>query len=991
MRALVLAFFFVSGLCGLLYEVVWIRAAGTVIGNTTHAVGTVVGVFMGGLALGGWWGGRQADRRTGGALLSLYGLLEGGVAIAAIAVPFLIAASEPLFRILWNALAGAPLVYGALRVLLVGIILLIPTTLMGATLPVLSRFLSSSIDSAGREAGRAYAINTMGGVIGTLAAGFWLVPELGLRATTLIAALLNLAIGAASWKLARNIAGERASAPPQEPSPAPLPLIVAAVSGLASLLYEIAWTRSLVLALGSTVHAFTLILTAFILGLALGSAGAALILPRLRNLPASLAAVQIAIGVLAIALLPALGDLPLRVAPLTEGMHRDYGSMLATQAGFVAAFVLLPTLFMGAVFPLAIRWAAGPGRSIGRSVGAVYTANTLGSIAGSLAGSFALVPFAGLASTVKIAATLNLAVALVLLAKAPRRRWIAALPAAAALAGWLLLPAWDPKIMTSGPFLYGAADVRSARRFEQDLRQYLQKDSELVAQYSDSYGLVTIHRQQNGILSMKVNGKTDASTGPTDRANMLFVGHLALIHHPQPKRALCIGLGGGITLAAMAKHPVERLDCVELSPAVVRGAAHFKEAMDRVLDDKRVNLIIGDGRNAILFGREPYDVIVSQPSNLWVSGMANLFTRDFFEESSRRLAPGGIFCQWVHAYWLSPDNLRDVFRTFYGVYPHGSVWEVFPGHDYLLLGTREPLKTDLAGLEARLLATRALEDYVGTESPRAPGLIAYLVADADQARKGAGPGAMITDDRCFIEYSAPRSMGRDTRPQVLEWLDGVRRPSPVRTLYSGVSDAVADDFARRRESRRLLAEAVRIHVDDPERALATLERTPVPLQRDPRTTIFIDLIAEALVLQAQNRLRSVDPKGAIELLRRIPRLASSYLGAQLLLGETYLQLRRPEEARRFYIVAREVDPKSLEAAAGLARALQIDQNYAEASTVWREVVALRPDLSPAHVQLAICLMRLDRIDEAKAECRKALEVDPADRRAADLLKDLGKP
>src|SRR6185295_2092323 len=227
-------------------------------------------------------------------------------------------------------------IYGALRVLLVGAILLVPTTLMGATLPVLARFLSSSIDAAGREAGRAYAINTLGGVLGTVAAGFWLVPELGLRATTLVAAALNLAIAAASWKLARGRTGERLpSAPPEAPPPA-LPLAVAALSGVASLLYEIAWTRSLVLALGSTVHAFTLILTAFILGLALGSAAAATLLPRLRNLPASLAVVQIAIGVLAIALLPALGDLPLRIAPRADDMHRDYGSMLATQAGFIA-------------------------------------------------------------------------------------------------------------------------------------------------------------------------------------------------------------------------------------------------------------------------------------------------------------------------------------------------------------------------------------------------------------------------------------------------------------------------------------------------------------------------------------------------------------------------------------------------------------------------------------------------------------------------------
>jgi spermidine synthase len=985
MRARVLAFFFASGFCGLLYEVVWIRAAGTVIGNTTHAVGTVVGVFMGGLALGGWWGGRQADRRSGGKLLALYGLLEGGVAISALLVPVLIAASEPLFRVLWSATPG---LYGVFRVLLVGILLLVPTTLMGATLPILARFLTSSLDTAGREAGRAYAINTLGGVLGTLAAGFWLVPDLGLRLTTLIAVLLNLGIAVASWRMSKRVTGEQTPAPAAEAPPPKLPLIVAGLSGGAALLYEIAWTRSLVLALGSTVHAFTLILTAFILGLALGSALAALLLPRLRDLPTALGVVQIAIGGLAIALLPALGDLPLKIAPLAEGMRQDYGSMLATQTQYILLFVLAPTLFMGAVFPLAIRLASGSASGVGRAVGAVYTSNTLGSILGSLAGSFALVPMVGLATTVKTAATVNFALAAILLAP---RRWPVAIPVAAALLGWLVLPSWDPKVLASGPFIYGSADLRDAESHKESLKEYLQKDTDLIAQYWDSYGLVTIHRQQNGILTMKVNGKSDASTGPTDRANMLFVGDLALVHHPKPKRALCIGLGGGLTLAAMAKHPLERLDCVELSPAVLKGAQHFKEAIGGVLEDPRVHVTVGDGRNAILFGREPYDVIVSQPSNLWVSGMANLFTRDFFQEASQRLAPGGLFCQWVHAYWLSPENLKDVLRTFFDVYKHGSAWEVFPGHDYLLLGSNETLRTDLLGLEARLVSTRALEDYVGTDSPRAPSLLGHLLADADRLRATIGPGSIVTDDHCFLEYSAPRSMGRDSRPQILEWLDEVRKPSPVAALYAGVEDPAADDIRRRRESRRLLAEAVRVHLTDPDRALAALEKAPSPIRRDPRTAVFIDFVAEALLFKAQDRLRALDAKTAIELLRRIPAGSSCHLGSRLLLGQTFVQMSRTDEARRAFLEAREIDRNSFEAAGGLARTLQIEQRYADAEQAWKEVIAMSPRTSPAYVQRAICLWRLGRVDEAKALCRQALEVNPGDRRAADLLQDLGKP
>jgi tetratricopeptide (TPR) repeat protein len=502
---------------------------------------------------------------------------------------------------------------------------------------------------------------------------------------------------------------------------------------------------------------------------------------------------------------------------------------------------------------------------------------------------------------------------------------------------------------------------------------------------------VTLHRQQDGILTMKVNGKTDASTGPTDRANMLFVGDLALLHHPAPKKALCIGLGGGLTLAAMAKHPLEKLDCVELSPAVVRGAAHFKEAIGDVLEERRVNLVVGDGRNAVLFGRESYDVIVSQPSNLWVSGMANLFTRDFFDEASRRLAPGGLFCQWVHAYYLSPDNLRDVLRTFFDVYPHGSLWEVFPGHDYLLIGSRDLLQTDLAGLEARLASTKALEEYVGSEDPRAPALLGHLVADAGRVRESVGPGPLLSDDRCFIEYSAPRSMGHDTRPQVLEWMDALRRSSPQKALYRGASDALGDLVSRRRETRRLLAEAVRIHVEDPDRALSTLAGVPLPLPRDPRTQRFVDLVADGVMFKAQTRVRSADPKGAIELLRRIPTSASAYLGAQLLIGDTFVRMDRAREAEAAYRTAREADPASFEAAFGVARALQIQQNYAEAEAAWREVSRLRADVSAPHVQRALCLKRLGRTDDARAALGKALEVDPQDARAAELLKDLGKP
>jgi len=256
---------------------------------------------------------------------------------------------------------------------------------------------------------------------------------------------------------------ERDRRPDEEPAidvaPPKLPLIVAALSGVAALLYEIAWTRRWCSRSAPRCTAFTLILTAFILGLALGSALAALVLPRLRDLPTALGVLQIAVGGLAIALLPALGDLPLRIAPLAEGMRQDYGSMLATQTQYILLFVLAPTMFMGAVFPIAIRLASGSDRGVGRGGRPPSILRTRWVDRRLAGGSFALVPLVGLATTVRSRRTVNLALAAVLLLP---RRWPAAIPVAAALLGWFLLPSWDPKVLASGPFIYGSADLRSA-------------------------------------------------------------------------------------------------------------------------------------------------------------------------------------------------------------------------------------------------------------------------------------------------------------------------------------------------------------------------------------------------------------------------------------------------------------------------------------------------------------------------------------------------
>jgi spermidine synthase len=990
MRALVLAFFFVSGICGLLYEVVWIRVAGTVIGNTTFAIGTVVGVFMGGLALGAWAGGRAADRRSGAALLRLYGALEGGIAISAAAVPFLLAASEPIFKLLWNSVGEITALYAALRVVLMGLVLMVPTTLMGATLPVLTRYLSDSSQAAAGEAGRAYAINTFGGVAGTLLSGLWLVPSLGLRATTWVAVGLNVAIAAAALALARGKSGAVEPALAPEPPPRRLALVVSALSGFASLVYEVAWTRSLVLSLGSTVYAFTLILTAFILGLAAGSAVSSRLLLRAKHPEAVLAGIQALIGISALVLLPFLGDLPIRMAPTAEQYHDRYNDLLVAQAKLIGVFVFIPTFLIGAVFPFTFRLASGAERGVGRSVAAVYSWNTVGSIAGSLAASFLLVPALGLAASIRIAATVNLAVAAGVLAAGgggPRLRLAGLAPLIAAGVAWLL-PSWDSKVLASGAYLYGQDYSRLADLLHVDLRTYLERDSKILAEYWDAYGLTTVHRSEDGNLSIRVNGKADASTGTSDMPTQRTVGHLGVIHHRSPRRALVIGLGSGVTLGAVACHPLERVDCVEISPAGVQAARFFADANWNVLADPRVRLVVGDGRNAVQFAKEPYDVIVSQPSNLWISGMSNLFTRDFFSIASSRLGPGGVFCQWVQAYRLPLEDFESILRTFFEVFPSGSLWEVSPGQDYILLGSREELPLPFAELEAKLKGPSVASPFDGLSVPDAAGLLGHFVAPAAQVRAATGTAAVLTDDLSSIEYSTSRAMFTRIQPRTIAWMDELRKPALDPARYPGMNSGIVE---KSRDSRRRIASVVAYEGSHPpHEVLDYLASTVGNLGDDLPTREHFERFAylvrlEARILRQTNRVAQ-----AQKVLATVPQESKHYPDALFERALAAQAAGKAVEAERCVRELLSNHPASFGALCFQAQAAEGMQQFEEAVARWRKAAALRPDSDFAFAHLGSALVRLQRPEEARQACLRSLEIDPQNALARDVLERLGK-
>ncbi len=783
---LVYVLFFLSGAAGLVYELIWVRELIFVFGGTTYAVTTVLVAFMAGLGLGSylagrWSAGLQRPQRV-------YGALEIAVGLYALAVPVLLAAAEPVYRGLYGHLGQTPGLLTLARFLLSVGVLIVPTTCMGATLPVLVRYVTLAGGAVGRTVGVLYGINTLGAVLGVLAAGFWLIPGCGLARTTWIAAAANIGIGAAALTLlrvrvgmaaqpvrearaarrgvpatreeARATAGARDRARPRElapQGPAVRWAVLAgfAVSGFAAMVYQIAWTRALILSVGSSTYSFTCILAAFILGLAVGSLAVARWVDRWGQ-PARLFGVcELAIGVVATLIVPIHGRIPLAAHALVTQHAQHYSALLTWQFLLIIAVTFVPTFLMGAIFPLVTRALARASDEAGAATGRAYAVNTLGTIAGSLLAGFVLIrsEVLGVQNAIVLASILNgvVGAGLVLLTAEPTRRRRMAVRAGAALAAIpvvaLVAGRWDPLLLNSAPYL-GREQAWRSRREMQTL---------FVADGVDMTVAVLRAEKNPDALSLTVNGKPDASTAPGDMTTQLLLGHVPALLGAQNRTACVIGLGSGTTLSALARHAsFERLDMVEIADEVIRAAALFAPYNYGVLtDDPRVRMIRADGRNHLLLTNQTYDVIVSEPSNPWISGVANLFTREFLGLTRARLQSDGVLAVWLHGYMMSQHDFQMIVRTLFEVYDSVSLWHLTEG-DYLLVASPQPLRIALERFTARFEALPVRNDLYRIGLYRPAQILGRFIAADGRLREWAAGAPVHTDDNALLEFSAPR-------------------------------------------------------------------------------------------------------------------------------------------------------------------------------------------------------------------------------------------
>ena len=801
---LIVAFacFFISGMSGLIYEVVWTRMLTQVFGNTTYAVATVLTAFMAGLALGSYLLGLVADKGKNN--FRLYGILEAGVGIYGLLVPLIFKLVQSVYVPLFSLNESHPLAFNLVLFLVSLVFLLVPTLLMGATLPILSRFFIHDFNHLGRRLGDLYATNTVGAVFGCALAGYWLIPALGMHSTVQLAAVLNLVVAAVifatDWARVKEAAAgglpEAETSPQRNPSTLPswsgaVLLVSIALSGFAALVYENSWTRALTMVIGTSVYSFTTMLVTFLVGLALGGFLYARIFGRQEVGIRTLGVIELLVGMTALATIPLFERLPFLFLRLLFVIGESFSMFLAIQLLLSALVMLVPTVLLGMTFPLVAQLFTHDLYRIGRSVGTSYAANTVGAILGAFAGGFIFIPTLGVQNTIILGVALNLLVGWFLLVLDTRwaLQWRMA-AGAVVLAALVVIPwnvpTWDPHIMTSGVTIYD--DLFQDLPTDSQRLQEMQKDK--ILYYREGLTVtVSVHQSDQDYLYFKTNGKIDGSHG--DALTQGMVGYLPLFLHPAAKSVAVIGLGTGMTVKAVGAFPVQKIDVLEIEHAMVEASAFFGDLNSDILQDPRVRLIFTDARNYIMATPKRYDIIISEPSNPWIAGIANLYTREFYQVAKSKLQQDGIFAQWFHNYSMSVDDFRMVFRTFGEAFPHISVWELGE-EDFLLVGSHREQLLDAEAVQQRIDSHPDLkDDLVSLQVGNVSAILNFYRMGRKELMDFTKGAAINTDDGAHLEYSAPKNVRLDTSEENRR----IMEPFVVRPPWPGSPDSGNDDEA----------------------------------------------------------------------------------------------------------------------------------------------------------------------------------------------------
>lgn len=768
-RKILFGLFFLSGACGLVYEIIWTRMLTLIFGVTVYAVSAVLCAFMLGLALGSLIFGRLADRTA--RPLRVYGLMEIGIAALALLFPRLLDAAAPLFLQIYKHFYASYHVFSIMRFLAVLPLLLGPTILMGGTLPILSRHFVRRHKNFAHELGLLYAINTAGAVAGVFIVGFVLLAALGIERSIVATAALNVTVGALALVLdftgkkqpaaeaeADEAAEIAAPAAPQAADPyavsrgqALMAMFAIALSGFASLGLEVLWTRVLVFHTHNSTYAFSAMLMVFLSGLAVGGWLLGRLSGRIRRPLFVFGLLEAGIGLWAVVsmllneYMIQINEFLTNVIPLAE-----WNKAIALILIKSAIILLAPTILMGMTFPLATRMVTAHLGELGRKVGLVYAANTLGTVAGSFIVGFFLIPLLGMRNSFIAVAVLNIAIAigLFLMARPMGRpqRWCAALSAAALLLGLLCIVPRDvmKRVYSEllGRVVYYKEEVT---------------DTIMVIDFPDASG------RPNKDLRWLTFSDGRGTAGHQTRQENHYCAHLPmLLHEGDPRRVLVICIGSGNIIGAFRQYKcLESIDCVDLSTGIPDAARYF-ESNDGVFNppvDPRIKFHAEDGRTFLLGSQKNFDVIQLEPPEMHTAGVVFLFTSDFYEICRKKLNPGGIVLQWINTWKLTDEETRICIASFQKVFPHGTIWQTPALGHMLFVGTEEPLRIPLKRIEKFLAREPGVyKQLVSDNMQDLQTFFSLLLMNETTMKEYCANTPVSTDDKTIIDYANPKAI-----------------------------------------------------------------------------------------------------------------------------------------------------------------------------------------------------------------------------------------
>lgn len=939
------------------------------IGAAPFAISIVLTIFMGGLGLGSYLAGKYIDRLKGAwQYLRLYALLEIGIGLLAFILPALIKASQPIFAWLYNQ-STTHLFFFNMGILLGALVLFIlPTALMGATLPILIRFYVNNRGHLGVRTGQLYAINTIGAAIGALLSGFLLIKIWGVTGTLFIAVLLNLAIGALAFLLSLWLAKQpqlesRDPESNQQNRAAELKnnytqyslrhqwavLLIFAVSGFAALAYEVIWTRLLALIIGPTTYSFTIVLTTFIIGLALGASLFGWMADRSKSPLRLLLYLQFCAAMAALIVSQFLGNSQFFFAKLIYVFQGDLMLLSSAKATILFLILLAPTLALGATFPLVAKIYTQSIRHLGRSIGFAYAINTAGALLGSFLAGFVLIPFLGKENSLSLIVSFQLLVTFSVYHSFesrhtnPEKKLGLIALAILSLVLALIYPKWDRQQLATGKYYRFTWVENHLKRtswwdaFRKSTQDLLPTPMGMeVVFYGDGMGGFTTVEQYldpmgRAQFTLYNSGKADAST-ESDMSTQTLAAHIPMLFHRDPEQVMILGLASGVTAGEALYYEPDRLDILEISDQVVEASDFFKQWNNDILTQPGVNLILQDGRAHLELTDRNYDVIVSEPSNPWMAGLANLFTEDFFLLAKNCLNMDGIFVQWLPSYQMDWETFSMVGRTFGTVFPNSLLLKsAVGGNDYFLIGFKGPDQLHIENAKTNLAYLQRSPNLT-VQDPR----ILYRLLVSDDLVRLFGEGPIHTDNRPILEFVAPQKMHiakDDVRSTLNE----------KRTLDDKILDVIKQkmEVAGQLEFARFA-----LSVDTPFRNMIDLDKATAQ-----EMTSFSEMMLE---YSSAHPLNSYDIFGSdslkqacleiqvealLEHLRELPDRTLSYV----YLANAYGELENHEESIRFSKLLVEFGDDPIEANLDLAQRYLNASQYDESISTYQRVLALDPE------------------------------------------------